>query len=67
MENVLDGCWENLDFEPTTSPRLPEEFLGKFLSFLGRDFFSVRVTESYPKSRYHQTQSWETRTFRLRY
>ena len=45
----------------------PEEFLGKLLTFHGRDLFLVRVIESGPKSRDLSIPSLETEKIMLRY
>ena len=57
MEFALDGCSSTVVFETTTSSKLPKEFLGNLLSFLGRDHL-----QSEPLN---LLQIWETTQFWL--
>ena len=59
--------FKNFVFETTASSKLPEEFLADFLFILGRDVFTVSVTDSRPKSRDHSILLFETEKLMLLY
>ena len=56
----LKDCLKSLVSETKTISRLPVSFLVNLLSFLGKVFFTVRITKSGPKSRENSIALLET-------